>query len=126
MSDEDDCVELYITQTSRNDVVDGVENQNVEKELVVQIWQDKSCRCVVKPNYKNISDADDALNIEPFQFAMCKFLTKVTKVQEESKYHGHTLYYLLVLIQKYKNKKGKYCKSVGGNHSKELKKMLDI
>ena len=49
------------------------------------------------------SDLNDCKNLDKkcFEYSMCKFLAEVVKVKDGSEYPGHTLYQLVVSIQKF-------------------------
>ena len=68
-------------------------------------------------------DNVEGISVDCFLFAMCKFLAEVTKQKDGSDYPGHTLYHLVISIQKFLN--GKPWKLVEGVEFVELKHVLD-
>ena len=70
-------------------------------------------------------DNVQCLEVESFQFAMCKFVAEVTKAKDGSEYPGKTLYHLVISIQKYLNEKGKDWKLVESRKFLQLPNVLD-
>ena len=66
----------------------------------------------------------ELLQVEAFQFAMCKFIVEVSKV-DGSEYPGKTLYHLVVSVQKYINEKGRDWKLLESKRFAELRNVLD-
>ena len=67
----------------------------------------------------------DLLNVETFQYAMCKFVAEVTKAKDGSEYPGKTLYHLVISVQKFLNEKGLDWKLVESNAFGQLRNVLD-
>ena len=72
------------------------------------------------------SDIDmvNFLQVDSFQFAMCKFVAEVSK-QDGSEYPGKTLYHLVISIQKYINQGGVDWKLVESKEFSQLRNVLD-
>ena len=84
----------------------------LQKNFDLKIWQ---------------TDLDNVngISVESFTYSLTRFLAEVTKAQDGSDYPGHTLYHLVISIQKFVNEQGKDWKLVDGREFCEVRTVLD-
>ena len=70
--------------------------------------------------YESDLERVDLLEKDSFEYAMCKFLAEVTKI-DGSDYPGKTLYHLIVSTQKHINTKGKSWKLIENPNFNQLR-----
>ena len=71
----------------------------------------------------DVSDVQN-LNKDDFEYSICRFLAGVVKVKDGSEYPGHTLFQLVVSIQKHLSHKGLKWKLTDGQFA-NLRNVLD-
>ena len=78
---------------------------------------------------QEIIDADiediDKLSKENFEFALCRFVCEVRKVNSDEDYPGRTLYQMVCALQNQLKKKGIEWKIVHGSEFQDFNRVLD-